>query len=93
VDEYEFLEGKIIKNTYPFKIYSKKEEEELIVFARGSKISIKYHPELEKIIEAINTNNTVDVTDLLAGLTKYWPIEAGLYFLSLLYNKRAIELV
>jgi hypothetical protein len=93
VDEYEFLESKIIKNTYPFKLYYKKEEEELIVFARGSKISIKYHQELEKIIDEINTHKTCCVTDLLAGLTKDWPIEAGLYFLSLLYNKRAIELV
>ncbi|MEN9611602.1 MAG: hypothetical protein RLZZ628_2416 [Bacteroidota bacterium] len=93
VDEYEFLEGQSIKNMYPFKIYYKKEEEELILFARGSKIEIKYHPALEKIIDDINTNKTLHVTDLLVGLTQDWPIEAGLYFLSLLYNKRAIELV
>jgi hypothetical protein len=93
VDDYEFLEEKVIKCTYPYKMYYKKEDEELVVFARGSKIEIRYHQELERIIDDLNTNKTFNVPDLLSRLTAHWPIEAGLYFLSLLYNKRAIELV
>ena len=41
----------------------------------------------------INENKEEKVTDLLSTLTKDWPIEAGLYFLSLLYDKRAVNII
>ena len=29
----------------------------------------------------------------MENLSKYWPIEDGLYFISLLYDKRGIEII
>ena len=93
VDNYEILENKKIITPYPFKTYYEKIDEELIVFARGYKVKIKYHNELENIIDKLNENKEEKVTDLLSTLTKDWPIEAGLYFLSLLYDKRAVNII
>jgi len=93
IDNYEILENKKIITPYPFKTYYEKFEEELIVFARGYKVKIKYHKELEVIIDKLNQNKEEEVNELLRTLTQDWPIEAGLYFLSLLYDKRAINII
>ncbi|EMY3554043.1 hypothetical protein [Flavobacterium psychrophilum] len=93
VDKYEVLENKKVITPYPFKTYYEKIEEELIIFARGYKVKIKYHIELEVIIDKLNKNQEEDVSELLKTLTQDWPIEAGLYFLSLLYDKRAINII
>ena len=93
VDNYEILENKKIVTPYPFKTYYEKIDEELVVFARGYKVKIKYHNEIENIIDKLNENKEEQVTELLSTLTQDWPIEAGLYFLSLLYDKRAINII
>jgi hypothetical protein len=93
IDCYEILENKKIITPYPFKTYYEKIEEELVIFARGYKVKIKYHNELITIIEKLNQNKEEEVNELLKILKQDWPIEAGLYFLSLLYDKRAISII
>ncbi|MCY1663159.1 hypothetical protein [Chryseobacterium sp. SL1] len=93
VDNYEVLENKKIITPYPFKTYYEKIGDELVMFVRGYKVKIKYHDELPCIIDKLNTNKEEEVTDLLGTLTQDWPVEAGLYFLSLLYDKRAINII
>lgn len=93
VDNYEVLENKKIITSYPFKTYYEKIGDELVMFVRGYKVKIKYHDELPGIIDKLNRNKEEEVTDLLSTLTQDWPVEAGLYFLSLLYDKRAINII
>ncbi|PVV54857.1 hypothetical protein [Chryseobacterium sp. HMWF035] len=93
VDNYEVLENKKIITPYPFKTYYEKIGDELVIFVRGYKVKIKYHDELPGIIDKLNGNKEEEVTDLLSTLTQDWPVEAGLYFLSLLYDKRAINII
>lgn len=93
VDNYEVLENKKIITPYPFKTYYEKIGDELVMFVRGYKVKIKYHDELSGIIDKLNRNKEEEVTDLLSTLTQDWPVEAGLYFLSLLYDKRAINII
>ncbi|MFY7847096.1 hypothetical protein [Chryseobacterium gambrini] len=93
VDNYEVLENKKIITPYPFKTYYEKIGDELVMFVRGYKVKIKYHDELPGIIDKLNGNKEEEVTDLLSTLTQDWPVEAGLYFLSLLYDKRAINII
>jgi hypothetical protein len=93
IDNYEVLEHKKIITPYPYKTYCEKVGEELVLFARGYKVKIKYHKELITIIDKLNNNKEEEVKQLLEVLSKDWPIEAGLYFLSLLYDKRAINIV
>ncbi|WP_394666878.1 hypothetical protein [uncultured Chryseobacterium sp.] len=93
VDNYEVLENKKIITPYPFKTYYEKIGDELVMFVRGYKVKIKYHDELPGIIDKLNRNKEEKVTDLLSTLTQDWPVEAGLYFLSLLYDKRAINII
>lgn len=93
VDNYEVLENKKIITPYPFKTYYEKIGDELVMFVRGYKVKIKYHDELPGIIDKLNRNKEEEVTDLLSTLTQDWPVEAGLYFLSLLYDKRAINII
>ncbi|MDO3425951.1 hypothetical protein QWT87_13705 [Chryseobacterium sp. APV1] len=93
VDNYEVLENKKIITPYPFKTCYEKIGDELVMFVRGYKVKIKYHDELPGIIDKLNRNKEEEVTDLLSTLTQDWPVEAGLYFLSLLYDKRAINII
>lgn len=93
IDNYEVLENKKIITPYPFKTYYEKLGDELVIFARGYKVKIKYHDELANILDKLNENKEEEVTKLLSTLTQDWPIEAGLYFLSLLYDKRAIDII
>nr|WP_294926947.1 hypothetical protein [uncultured Flavobacterium sp.] len=92
-EEYNLLDKAKVQAPPFFKLYSVVFEEELTFFARGYKMEIKYHPELEKIIEKLNTNQVFKVDDLIKKLKKDWPKEACLYFLAMLYDKKAIEIV
>jgi len=93
VNEYEYLLDKKVFAKKPFKLFYTIKNEIIDIYVRGSKIEMKHHKELELIIEKINTNEVYDVNLLLENLSKYWPIEAGLYFISLLYDKRGIEII
>lgn len=78
----------------PFKmVFQVKEGQELIVYARGTTIKIRYHEKLIEIIKILNEGLPVNTNALLALLTNDWPEEAGLYFLSLLLDKRAINII
>jgi len=92
IDDFELLRGKTVITPAPFKLIAEQEGDQLVVFARGYKIKIKYHAAFIEIIGILNTNKAQVVEELLAPLTVEWPVEAGLYFLSMLYDKRAIEI-
>lgn len=88
------LKNKQIQLPYPFKIYHKVlSSGELAVYARGAKITLKYHPLLPEMLDWLNTNEVISTNSLLLELNRKWPEEAGLYFLALLYNKRAVYLL
>jgi hypothetical protein len=95
LDNYLFLENKTVKLVDPFKIYCRKSVngEELIIFARGSKLKFRYHPEIENILAVLNTGKEINSLDLIKKLSEEWPVEAGLYILGMLYNQRAIEII
>ncbi|WP_172279614.1 hypothetical protein AAEU33_10485 [Chryseobacterium sp. Chry.R1] len=95
IDNYEFLLEKEIHACEPFKmIYNVDENKDTFyLFVRGSKIEMRYHPELKNIVDNLNTHKNWRVSELLKDLETDWPIEAGLYFLSMIYNKRGIEIV
>lgn len=94
-DDYEFLLGKEIYTDKPFKmIYIIDESKDTFhLFVRGSKIEMRYHPELKNMVDHLNTHEKWLVSDLLKNLELEWPIEAGLYFLSMIYDKKGIEIV
>lgn len=92
VDNYKNLLGKRIYLKDLFKIYYQRNKDTLYIYARGSKIEIRYHDELISIITKLNTGDVFLVEDLIDDLSKEWPVEAGLYFLSLLYDKRGFNL-
>lgn len=88
---FHHLKGKFIHVPESFKMACKiLENGQLIIFARGTKIEIKYHPELISIIEKLNTGTSYKTEELLDKLSQSWPEDAGLYTLNLLYLKRAI---
>jgi hypothetical protein len=92
-NEFEQLRGKSVQRVSPFVLHHKTTGNKLIVYCRASKIEINYHPELVNIITMLNSGESFLSGDLIAGLSKEWPQEAGLYFLSLLYNRRGIQIV
>ncbi|MDO5616291.1 MAG: hypothetical protein Q4G16_08885 [Cruoricaptor ignavus] len=93
VEEYEFLNNKKIKSKMGYEIIYQIRNESIDIFVRGSKIEMNYFPEVTKMIEMINTNNILDTDDLLSFSNKNFPKEAGLYFLSLIYDKRGFEIM
>lgn len=95
IDDYEFLLEKEIHTNEPFKMIYKVDEdkETFYLFVRGSKIEMRYHPELKNIVDNLNTHKNWKVSDLLENLKSEWPVEAGLYFLSMIYDKKGIEVV
>jgi hypothetical protein len=94
VDEYDYLLNKNIISEAPFKIYHEsKDDETLVIYTRGTKIEMKYHTELIAIIDKINSNEAQNTNKLLEKIATDWPIDAGLYFLSLIYNKRGFEIL
>lgn len=92
-EEYQILENKNITTPYPFKHYHRRDDENLIVFTRGTKLELSYHKELVQLIESLNTNEILEVNKLLYEICKEIPLEAGMYFLALIYDKRGIEIV
>lgn len=84
------LKGKLLKSVYPFTMSYRVINDTVLIFARGTKIEIRYHEELLRIIDRLNTGHEILTEDLLQGLNQFWPEEAGLYTLNLFYIKRAI---
>ncbi|QOR73873.1 hypothetical protein IMZ16_10295 [Cruoricaptor ignavus] len=95
IDNYEYLIDCKVYSQRPFKMYYKIDvrKEMFHLFTRGSKIEMKYHQELPSIIDKLNTHEVFEVRDLLKPLEEEWPIEAGLYFLSMIFDKRGIEVI
>ncbi|MBT2622721.1 MULTISPECIES: hypothetical protein [Chryseobacterium] len=95
IDDYEFLLEKEIYTNNPFKMIYKIDEAKdmFYLFVRGSKIEMRYHPELINIVDHLNSHESWKVSDLLKDLEKEWPVEAGLYFLSMIYDKKGIEII
>ncbi|WP_294296740.1 hypothetical protein [uncultured Chryseobacterium sp.] len=95
VENYEFLLEKEIYVNEPFKMIYKVDEvkDQLFLYVRGTKIEMRYHPELLNIVDHLNTHKVWKVSELLKDLENEWPIEAGLYFLSMIYDKKGVEIV
>ena len=93
VDDYEFIDNKKIKSKKGYDILYKTNNEFLDIFVRGSKVEMSYFPEIINLINRINSHETLSVKDLLDDNNEDFPKEAGLYFLSLLYDKRGIDIV
>ena len=93
VEEYEFLDNKKIKAKNGYEIIYKIQNDILNVFVRGSKVEMSYFPEIINIINQINTHNTLEINNLIDFSNENFPKEAGLYFLSLMYNKRGIDVL
>jgi hypothetical protein len=95
VNNYSFLKDRVIKKVNPYTIYWRKsiDENKLVIFARGTKLMVRYHVEIENILQKLNDSQEIDSGSLLKNLNSEWPEAAGLYILALLYDKRAIEIV
>jgi len=95
VNNYEILQDKKLKLVNPFNIYFRKslDESEIIIFARGSKLKFRYHTGIETLLELLNSGKELETNEILKTLPNEWPDSVGLYILSLLYDKRTIEIV
>lgn len=88
---FHHLKDKIVHVPASFKMtYKIIKDVQLRIFARGTKIEVKYHPELIRIIEKLNSGSQFKTEELLKELNLDWPEDAGLYILNLLYLKRAV---
>ena len=88
---FSMMDGVRVQVPNPYQLYYRRSTaEDITIYARGAKITIKYHPLLEDIMNRLNTNEIFDSGSLLKELNEVWPPQAGLYFLALLYNKRAL---
>lgn len=92
-ENFDRMDNTAVQLPYPFKLYHTADREKLTIYARGAKITMKYHPLLLAIIERLNTNEVITTNSLLSELNTEWPPQAGLYFLAMLYDKRAVALV
>ena len=94
-NEYAFLADKEIRTIHPFKILYKhiQEVQKVQLFARGSKIELNYHQEIVDLVNTLNEGRVFKVSLLTEQVFKELPAEAALYILSLLLNKRSIEVV
>lgn len=94
-NDFEFLRDKTIQKITPFVLHHTLAEggSKLIIYCRASKIEINYHPEFLNIIDKLNAGDSYLSNDLIADLAKDWPEEVGYYFLSLLYNRRGIQIL
>jgi hypothetical protein len=92
-NEYEFLAEKEIRIAQPFKILYKynPEIQKVQLFARGSKIELNYHQEIIELVNKLNEGVNYKVSSLTSQVFKELPEEVALYILSLLLNKRSIE--
>lgn len=91
--DYETLSDKQILADSKFKILHKINDEQLLVYVRGSKFQMQYYPVLIDIINDINKNEVIDLNKYLSPEKQNIPKEAILYFLALIYDKRGFELV
>lgn len=95
VDEYEYLLSETIKLRSPFNILFIQDPTNDILqfYVRGVKLEMRYDDSLVRIIEELNTFDPYTVKELLKHLNPDWPIEAGLYFISMLYDSNCLELI
>jgi len=93
VDAFEELRGRTMVSKAPFQILYKQDNNELFVYVRGSKIRLKYFKELVDIIEALNSHKVIEIDELLSAFSAEFPPSAGLYFISLILNKRGAQLL
>ncbi|KMQ59127.1 hypothetical protein ACM40_19515 [Chryseobacterium sp. BLS98] len=94
IDDYDHLKSKTIKAPQPFKIiYDNSNEDSFVFFVRGYKMEIRKSNFLPEIIDKINSFQHINTEDLLANINSEWPEEAGLYFLSMIYDKRGFDVI
>lgn len=86
--EFEF---KKIVGSNVFKIKYEKEEDRLLVYVRGVRLSFKYFESLEKIIDKINTGKTFEVQDIIKEISDL-PNDVVIYFLKTLANNRGVKI-
>ncbi|THU40950.1 hypothetical protein FAM09_02205 [Niastella caeni] len=94
-NDYAFLADKEIRAVHPFKILYKiiSEVQKVQLYARGSKIELNFHQEIVDLVNKLNEGSTYKVSLLTEQVFKELPAEVALYMLSLLLNKRSIELI
>lgn len=92
VEDYIELTNKSIFSKKQFKILYKIKNNKLVIYVRGSKFEMNCHSELVDIINEINTYKNINIHKLLKKYPDF-PQEAVLYFVSLLYDKRGVELL
>ncbi|MGM1431289.1 hypothetical protein ACS126_18690 [Sphingobacterium lactis] len=93
--DYLTLKDKCIKVVTPFSILYKvsQERKQIAVYVRGAKIEVNYHSEIIRIINQLNNFKFIEVTYILSQFENSFPVEAGLYFLAMLYNKQGFEAI
>lgn len=93
--DYMTLKDKCIKVVDPFKILYRMSENgaQVSVYVRGAKIEVNYHPEIIRILEQLNSFKPIELIDILSPIENSLPIEAGLYFLAMIYNKQGFEVI
>jgi hypothetical protein len=91
--DYELIKGKVIRAVYPFKIYQKRVDNTLYVISRGYTSRFPYDLKLEDIVHDLCTFDSLSVDDLVSRRPDNWSEETLLYFILLLYNFRAIEIL
>ncbi|PIG97209.1 hypothetical protein CS542_07450 [Pedobacter sp. IW39] len=75
------LDNVYVQLPYPFQLYhTRTNAEDITIYARGAKITIRFNPLLEDIINQLNTNEIFHTGSLLKQLNEEWPPQAGLYF-------------
>ncbi len=91
--DFDHMRNSEIQNVYPFKIFVKHQGNGLYVFGRSHTFKYEYYPEIVKIIAKLNTFNRFLVSELIKYKPIKWSEDTFIYFLSTLYNVRAIEKV
>ncbi|WP_298733921.1 hypothetical protein [uncultured Chitinophaga sp.] len=92
-NDYLHFSGKTVCGVYPFEIKCKTSPTgDVFLYSRGAEFQMKYHQGIITIINKLNTHTPVPVADLISELDG-WPVDARLYFISVLYNNKAIEVI
>ncbi|MDO6518590.1 hypothetical protein [Zobellia uliginosa] len=86
--EFEF---KKIVGSNVFKITHEKEEDRLLVYVRGVRLSFKYFEGLVKIIDMVNTGKVIEVQDVIEEIDDL-PKDVVVYFLKTLVNNRGLKI-
>ncbi len=90
-DYFPNLETKTISANSIYKINSEKVGDRITIYVRGTRLSFKYFPELEEIIELINGNSNIEVSSIINRYKESLPKEVILYFLKVLINNKGIK--